>query len=94
MLEVVEDNAVTAVVNDDQAVNFFKDCLQSVQPSLMEWIKPTACVDNLDMLTRVEQQIMSDEQKLEEDVINYSLSLLKRLYKLASITFDQNIHRV
>ncbi|XP_020287403.1 telomere-associated protein RIF1 isoform X2 [Pseudomyrmex gracilis] len=93
LLEVVEDNAVTEVVNDDQAVNFFKDCLQNVQPSLMEWIKPTACVDNLDMLTRVEQQIMSDEQKLEEDVINYSLSLLKRLYKLASMTFDQNIHR-
>lgn len=68
--------------------------MDSVQPSLMEWITSTACTDNLQMLTRVEHQVLSDEQKLEEDTISYSLALLRRLYKLAAITRDLNIERV
>lgn len=94
LLEVVEDNAISAAANDGQALNFFKDCMNNVQPYLMEWITPTACVDNLQMLTKIEHQVLSDEQKLEEDVINHSLALLKRLYRLAAITCDQNLERV
>lgn len=94
LLEVVEDNAISAPANDGQALTFFKDCMSNVQPNLMEWITPTACVDNLQLMTKVEQQILSDEQKLEEDIINHSLALLKRLYKLAATTFDQNVEKV
>lgn len=93
-MEVVEDNAISAAANDRQALSFFKDCMVSVQPSLMEWITPTACADNLQMLTKVEHHVLSDEQKLEEDTIAYSLTLLRRLYKLAAITFDTNVERV
>ncbi|XP_014479812.1 PREDICTED: telomere-associated protein RIF1-like isoform X2 [Dinoponera quadriceps] len=93
LLEVIEDNAISAAVNDGQAVNFFKECLISVQPSSMEWITPTACVDNLQMLTKVEHHVLSDEQKLEEDTVAYSLNLLKRLYRLAAVTFDPNIEK-
>jgi len=93
-LEVVEDNAISAAANDGQALNFFKDSMHNVQPTSMEWITPTACIDNLHLLTKVEQQVLSDEQKLDEDVYNHSLALLRRLYKIAVITIDQNIQKV
>ncbi|EFN73980.1 Telomere-associated protein RIF1 [Camponotus floridanus] len=93
LLEVVEDNAISAAANDGQALNFFKDCMDNVQPNLMEWLMPTACVDNLQMLTKVEHQPLSDEQKLDEDTNSYALILLRRLYRLAAITFDQNVQR-
>lgn len=85
-MEIVEDNAISAAVNDGQTVKFFEDCMSGVQSNLMEWIMP---IDNLQILTKVEQKVLTDEQKLEEDTINYSLAFLKRLYKLAAITFDQ-----
>lgn len=94
LLEVVEDNAISAAANDRQALSFFKDCMVSVQPSSMEWITPTACTDNLQLLTKAEHHVLSDEQKLEEDTITYTLTLLKRLYRLAAVTFDLNIERV
>lgn len=94
LLEVVEDNAISAAANDGQALNFFKDCMHNVQPNLMEWLTPTACVDNLQMLTKIEHQSLSDEQKLDEDTNSYALILLRRLYRLAAITFDQNVQRV
>lgn len=94
LLEVVEDNAISAAANDGQALKFFKDCMDNVQPNLMEWLTPTACVDNLQMLTKVEHQPLSDEQKLDEDTNSYALILLRRLYRLAAITFDQNVQRV
>lgn len=90
----MEDNAISAAANDGQALNFFNDCLASVEPTSMEWIISTACIDNLQMLTKVEHHVLSDEQKLEEDTVTYSLILLRRLYRLAAITFDQNIERV
>jgi hypothetical protein len=93
-LEVVEDNAISAAANDGQALNFFKDSMHNVQPTSMEWITPTACIDNLHVLTKIEQQVLSDEQKLDEDVYNHSLALLRRLYKIAVITIDQNIQKV
>ncbi|XP_072767037.1 uncharacterized protein [Anoplolepis gracilipes] len=93
LLEVVEDNAISAAANDGQTLNFFKDCMRNVQPNLMEWLTPTACVDNLQMLTKVENQSLSDEQKLDEDTNSYALILLRRLYRLAAITFDQNVQR-
>ncbi|XP_012529406.1 telomere-associated protein RIF1 isoform X2 [Monomorium pharaonis] len=93
LLEVLDDNAISAAVNEGQILNFFKSCLINVQPSLMEWLTPTACVDNLQMLTKIEQQPLSEEQKLEEDINSYALALLRRLYRLASITFDQNVHK-
>lgn len=93
-MEVLGDNAISAAATDGQVLNFFKNCLLNVQPSLMEWLTPTACVDNLQMLTRIEQQPLSEEQKLEEDINSYALALLKRLYRMASITFDQSVQKV
>lgn len=93
-MEALEDNAISAAATDGQTLNFFKACLINVQPTLMEWLIPTACVDNLQMLTKIEHQPLTDEQKLEEDINNCALSLLRRLYKLASITFDQSVQKV
>ncbi|XP_011877045.1 PREDICTED: telomere-associated protein RIF1-like isoform X2 [Vollenhovia emeryi] len=91
VLEVVDDNAISAAADDGQILNFFKHCLVNVQPSLMEWLMPTACVDDLQMLVKIEQQPLSEEEKLEEDINSYALALLRRLYRLASITFDQSV---
>ena len=93
-MEVLDDNAISAAVNDGQALNFFKSCLINVQPTLMEWLTPIACVDNLQMLTKIEQYPLSDEQKLEEEVNYSALALLRRLYRMASITFDQSVQKV
>lgn len=95
LLDVVEDdNAISAAANDAQALSLFKDCMHNVEPHLMEWLTPTACIDNLQMLTKIEHQSLSDEQKLDEDTNTYALILLRRLYRLAAITFDQNVQRV
>ncbi|XP_071567405.1 uncharacterized protein [Temnothorax nylanderi] len=93
LLEVLDDNAISAAASDGQVLNFFKHCLVNVQPSLMEWLTPTACVDNLQMLTKIEQQPLSEEEKLEEDINIHALALLRRLYRLASITFDQSVQK-
>ncbi|KYN11345.1 Telomere-associated protein RIF1 [Trachymyrmex cornetzi] len=93
LLEVLDDNAISAAANDGQALNFFKSCFINVQPTLMEWLTPTACVDNLQMLVKIEQQPLSDEQKLEEEVNYSALALLRRLYRMASITFDQSVQK-
>lgn len=93
-MEVLDDNAISAAANDGQILNFFKHCLVNVQPGLMEWLSPTACVDNLQMLTTVEHQPLSEEDKLEEDMNYHALALLRRLYRLASITFDQSVQKV
>ncbi|XP_024886472.1 telomere-associated protein RIF1-like isoform X2 [Temnothorax curvispinosus] len=93
LLEVLDDHAISAAANDGQVLNFFKHCLVNVQPSLMEWLTPTACVDNLQMLTKIEQQPLSEEEKLEEDINSHALALLRRLYRLASKTFDQSVQK-
>lgn len=93
-MEVLDDNAISAAANDGQILNFFKHCLVNVQPCLMEWLAPTSCVDNLQMLTKIEHQSLSEEEKLEEDINYHALALLRRLYRLASITFDQNVQKV
>ncbi|KAL0107662.1 hypothetical protein PUN28_014756 [Cardiocondyla obscurior] len=90
LLELQDDNAVCAAASDGQTLNFFKHCLNNVHPDLMEWLKPMAC-DNIQVLTKIEHQSLSDEQKIEEDVNNCALRLLKRLYRLAAITFDPNV---
>lgn len=94
LMELLDDTAISAVANDGQVLNFFKSCLINVQPNLMEWLTPTACIDNLQMLTKIEQQPLTEEQKLEEDINIYALTLLRRLYRLASITFDHSVQKV
>lgn len=93
LMELLDDTAISAVANDGQVLNFFKSCLINVQPNLMEWLTPTACIDNLQMLTKIEQQPLTEEQKLEEDINIYALTLLRRLYRLASITFDHSVQK-
>ncbi|KAG7210962.1 hypothetical protein KM043_016334 [Ampulex compressa] len=93
LLEVVEDNAILMASNDVQAINFFNDCMRSVDPTLMEWIAPTACTDNILMLTEAENRQLSDVQRIEEEMISYAIMLLRRLYKFANITFDDKIQR-
>lgn len=94
LLELLDDNAISTAANDGQILNFFKHCLVNVQPSLMEWLTPTACVDNLQMLTKIEQRPLSEEEKLEEEINSHALGLLRRLYRLASITFDHSVQKV
>lgn len=93
-MELLDDNAISTAANDGQILNFFKHCLVNVQPSLMEWLTSTACVDNLQMLTKIEQRPLSEEERLEEEINSHALALLKRLYRLASITFDHSVQKV
>ncbi|KYN04288.1 Telomere-associated protein RIF1 [Cyphomyrmex costatus] len=93
-LKGLDDNVISAAVNDGQALNFFKSCFINVQPTLMEWLTPTACVDNLQMLIKIEKQIEDSNEPKPEEEVNYgALALLRRLYRMASITFDQSIQK-
>ncbi|XP_076234263.1 uncharacterized protein LOC143179108 [Calliopsis andreniformis] len=93
LLEVVEDNAISAVAYDVHAVNFFNNCMCTIQPNAMPWTAPTACVDNLQVLIEAESRPLSDDQRLEEETINFCITLLRRLYKVAAITSDTKVQR-
>lgn len=94
LLEIVHDDAISAATNDGTILNFFEDCMRSVETSSMKWIAPTTCIDNLQMLTDIEHQILSNEQKLDEDTVNCVLALLARLYKLTAVIPCQNVQMV
>ncbi|CAK9821322.1 Telomere-associated protein RIF1 [Anthophora retusa] len=84
LLEVVEDNAIATFAYDAHAVNFFNNCMCTVQTNTMPWTAPTACVDNIQALIDAESRPLSDDQRLEEETINYCITLLRRLYKVAA----------
>ncbi|XP_011698033.1 PREDICTED: telomere-associated protein RIF1 isoform X2 [Wasmannia auropunctata] len=92
LLEVLDDNSISTLTNDAQGLSFFKSCLYNVQPPLMVWLMPATC-DNLQTLTKIEQQPQSEQYKLEEDLNNHAIALLRRLYRMASITFDQSVQK-
>ncbi|XP_078033803.1 uncharacterized protein LOC144468301 [Augochlora pura] len=93
LLEIVEDSAISTVAYDTHTLNFLKSCMSTVQPNTMPWIAPNACTDNLQALTEAENKQLSDDQRLEEETINYSMILLRRLYKVAAVTSDTNVQR-
>ncbi|XP_029051883.2 telomere-associated protein RIF1-like isoform X1 [Osmia bicornis bicornis] len=93
LLEIIGDNAISTVTNDLHAVKFFTDCMSTIQTDIMPWIAPTACVDNIQALIDAENKPLSDDQRLEEETVNYCIILLRRLYKLAAITSDTNTQK-
>nr|XP_031848183.1 telomere-associated protein RIF1 [Nomia melanderi] len=93
LLEIVEDNAISMVIYDTHIVNFLNNCMCMVQTSTMPWIAPNACIDNIQALTEAESKPLSDDQRLEEETINYCMILLRRLYKVAAITSDTQVQR-
>ncbi|XP_012137568.1 uncharacterized protein LOC100880674 isoform X2 [Megachile rotundata] len=93
LLEIIEDNAISMIANDPHAVQFFTDCMSTIQTNKMPWIASTACVDNLKALIDAENKPLSDDQRLEEETVNYCIILLRRLYKLAAITSDTNVEK-
>ncbi|XP_076766359.1 uncharacterized protein LOC143433108 isoform X2 [Xylocopa sonorina] len=93
LLEVVEDNAISTFAHDVHAVNFFNNCMCTIQTNTMPWTAPTACVDNLQALTDAENKPLSDDQRLEEETINYCINFLRRIYKVAAITSDIKVQR-
>ncbi|XP_043494330.1 telomere-associated protein RIF1-like isoform X2 [Polistes fuscatus] len=93
LLDVVDDIAILIAANDKSIVNLLNDCLQTIQPATMNWLLPTACTENLNKLTEVENKALSNNQKIEEEMINYSLNLLRRLYKVAVEMADTKIQR-
>ncbi|KAI4480049.1 hypothetical protein M0804_010410 [Polistes exclamans] len=93
LLDVVDDIAILIAANDKSIVNLLNDCLQTIQPATMNWLLPTACTENLHKLTEVENKALSNNQKIEEEMINYSLNLLRRLYKVAVEMADTKIQR-
>ncbi|CAL7933927.1 unnamed protein product [Xylocopa violacea] len=93
LLEVVEDNAISTFAHDVHAVNFFNNCMCTIQTNTMPWIAPTACVDNLQALIDAENKPLSDDQRLEEETINYCINFLRRIYKVAAITSDIKVQR-
>lgn len=68
--------------------------MSTIQTDKMPWIAPTACVDNIQALIDAENKPLSDDQRLEEETVNYCIILLRRLYKLAAITSDTNTQKV
>ncbi|XP_017876374.1 telomere-associated protein RIF1-like [Ceratina calcarata] len=93
LLEVVEENAVSTFANDPHAVNIFNNCLCTIQTNTMPWIAPTACVDNIQALIEAESKQLSEDQRLQEETINYCITFLRRLYKIAEITSDIKTQR-
>ncbi|XP_017755481.1 PREDICTED: telomere-associated protein RIF1-like [Eufriesea mexicana] len=93
LLEVVEDNAISTFASDPHAVIFFNNCMCTIQTNTMPWTAPTACVDNLQALIDAESKPLSDDQRLEEETVNYCVTLLRRLYKVAAITSDIKVQR-
>ncbi|KOX79489.1 Telomere-associated protein RIF1 [Melipona quadrifasciata] len=93
LLDIVEDNAVSVFAYDPYIVNFLNNCMCTIQTDIMPWTAPTACVDNLQALIDAENKPLSEYQRLEEETINYCVTLLRRLYKVAAITSDIKINR-
>ncbi|XP_076293103.1 uncharacterized protein LOC143215143 [Lasioglossum baleicum] len=93
LLEVVEDNAISTVAYDAHTLNFFNNCMCTIQTNTMPWIAANACTDNIQALTDAESRQLSDDQRLEEETINYCMILLRRLYKVAAATSDPNVQR-
>ncbi|XP_043252693.1 telomere-associated protein RIF1-like isoform X1 [Colletes gigas] len=93
LLNVIQDNTMLTVAYDAHTVNFFNNCMCTVQMNKMPWMAPTACVDNLQALIEAESRPLSDDQRLEEEIINNCMSLLTRLYKVAAMTSDIKVQR-
>nr|XP_033186524.1 telomere-associated protein RIF1-like isoform X2 [Bombus vancouverensis nearcticus] len=93
LLEVVEDNAISTFAYDAYAVNFFNNCMCTIQTNTMPWTASNACVDNLQALIDAETKPLSDDQRVEEETINYCITLLRRLYKVAATTSDIKVQR-
>ncbi|KAK1129475.1 hypothetical protein K0M31_019201 [Melipona bicolor] len=93
LLDIVEDNAVSVFAYDPYIVNFLNNCMCTIQTDIMPWTAPNACVDNLQALIDAENKPLSEYQRLEEETINYCVTLLRRLYKVAAITSDIKINR-
>ncbi|XP_060828353.1 telomere-associated protein RIF1-like isoform X2 [Bombus pascuorum] len=93
LLEVVEDNAISTFAYDAYAVNFFNNCMCTIQTNTMPWTASNACVDNLQALIDAESKPLSDDQRVEEETINYCITLLRRLYKVAATTSDIKVQR-
>lgn len=66
----------------------------TIQTTTMPWTAPTACIDNLQALIEAESKPLSDDQRLEEETINYCITLLRRIYKVAAMTSDIKVQRV
>ncbi|XP_071870946.1 uncharacterized protein isoform X2 [Bombus fervidus] len=93
LLEVVEDNAISTFAYDAYAVNFFNNCMCTIQTNTMPWTASNACVDNLQALIDAESKPLSDDERVEEETINYCITLLRRLYKVAATTSDIKVQR-
>ncbi|XP_020722031.1 telomere-associated protein RIF1 isoform X2 [Bombus terrestris] len=93
LLEVVEDSAISTFAYDPYAVNFFNNCMCTIQTNTMPWMASNACVDNLQALIDAESKPLSDDQRVEEETINYCITLLRRLYKVAATTSDIKVQR-
>ncbi|CAD1476498.1 unnamed protein product, partial [Heterotrigona itama] len=93
LLDIVEDNAVSVFAYDPYIVNFLNNCMSTIQTDIMPWTAPNACIDNLQALIDAENKSLSEYQRLEEETINYCITLLRRLYKVAAITSDIKINR-
>ncbi|XP_076656705.1 uncharacterized protein LOC143361301 [Halictus rubicundus] len=93
LLEVVEDNAISTVAYDAHTLNFFNNCMCTIQTNTMPWIAPGVCTDNIQALSEAESRQLSDDQRLEEETINYCMILLRRLYKVAAATSDPKVQR-
>lgn len=66
----------------------------TIQTNTMPWMASNACVDNLQALIDAESKPLSDDQRVEEETINYCITLLRRLYKVAATTSDIKVQRV
>ena len=94
ILTSLDDSSVDVAAQDPKIVDCFKDCLKTVDLQTMPWLSPSASSD-VELLRQVEAKLLSDDEELEEQIINHTLLLLQRLYLIGTSNADfQSTHRV
>lgn len=89
LLETLDNNVVAKIIaQDPTAVNFIKDCLQAVQPSVMEWLN---CTENIQLLIQAESKTIPNN---EDQFIYIALTLLYKCYQHALKNSGYNIEQV
>ncbi|KAJ8683442.1 hypothetical protein QAD02_019234 [Eretmocerus hayati] len=83
-LSILKDETVAVIASKLSILRFLEDCLLSIQPKSMNWLLPENA-DNADLLKSVENRVLSDEDKFEEEMVDKCLQLLNKLCVLSSL---------
>ncbi|XP_034952026.1 telomere-associated protein RIF1 [Chelonus insularis] len=86
-LKTLNDDVILRISKDYFTVKYLEDCLKAATPETMEWLKPSACIDDIQLLLKAEEKSPTD---LEDQLVLNCLDYLVRIYGLAIA--DSNFH--